>query len=127
MSPDELCRLGFDEVAHTEEDERLAAAFFGGGAGVALAGIDVVHEGARVRLVYHDPEGDWWFSSGGDDEDEDLARICLPCLLHDDPNLVEISDLRFNWIAELGKNGVWKREPRPADWGSWEAQPPGSG
>src|SRR5215218_3953793 len=106
-------------MPHTERDEKLAAEFFGPGAGTALVGRDVL-AGAKVRLVYHDPDGDWWFSSGGDDEDEELGRMCLPCLVHDDADLVEISNLPLNWIAELRDDGVWTREPRPESWGTWE-------
>ena len=83
-----------------------------------MAGRDLL-EGAVVRLVYHDPEDGWWFSSGGNEEDEDLGQFCLPCLLHEHPNLVEFADLPLNWIAELGDEGDWKREPRPESWGLW--------
>jgi hypothetical protein len=114
-------------MAHTDADERLAAEFFCDSTRpTALAGVDVVEDHGRVRLVYHDPDGAWWFSSGGDDEDEELLDVCLPCLLHDDPNLVEVADLKRNWIAELDELGVWRRQPRPADWGPWDpdAEPP---
>lgn len=108
-------------MAHTPQDEKLADEFFGAAAREThLAGRDVI-EGARVRLVYHDPDDGWWFSSGGDDEDEELGHSCLPCLLHRDPGLVEIASLPLNWIAERGDDdATWRREQRPPDWGLCE-------
>jgi len=111
-------------VAHSTADEKLAEQFFGTDAveSLAVAGRDVI-DGERVRLVYHDPEGGWWFSSGGAEEEEELAGVCLPCLLHDDPNLVELSNLPLNWVAERGdEHDVWLRQPRPDSWGNWEPE-----
>lgn len=72
------------------------------------------------RLVYHDPDGDWWFSTAAGDDDPDLAIFCLACVLHSDRELVAVCDLPPDWIAWRDDGGPWTREPRPKDWGSWD-------
>ena len=114
-------RVGSD-FGHTRRDEELADEYFGAAASTTqIASVDVI-AGARVRLVYHDPEGGWWFSSDGPEEDEELGSLCLACMINHDPSILRVADLPQNWIARRGSGAGWEREPRPADWGTWEVK-----
>jgi hypothetical protein len=108
-------------VKHDDKDEKLAARFGVGGNTATMASRDVL-AGARVSLVYHDPDDGWWFSSENDDDDKDPGVGCLACVLHADPELVEVADLPLNWIAERTNDGAWARQSRPDDWGPWEEE-----
>jgi hypothetical protein len=77
---------------------------------------DVAEGEAAVGLVYHDPEGGWWFISSWEPE---RVPQCLPCLLSQQPELVELADLPLDTVAYRQEEG-WERGPRPAEWGPWE-------
>lgn len=81
---------------------------------------DVMEGGDDVRLVYHDPDGGWWFTAD-DREGEEFVIACLGCVLERHPEVVQLADLPLNWVAHRDDSATeWAREPRPAEWGEWE-------
>ena len=100
------------------EGRRLAERFGAADETETLATPDVLERGEPVRLVYHDPDGGWWFSSErGDDE---MVIACLACILQRHPELVDVANLPVNWIAHRDDGYSWVLESRPDEWGAWE-------
>jgi hypothetical protein len=105
-----------EHAAHTSEAIRNAALFENPEEQWPVVSRDVAEGRAAATLVYHDPEGGWWFDSEAGDP---WVPQCLPCLLERHPALVQHADLPLNWVAWL-EGGTWRRGPRPVEWGPWE-------
>ncbi|MEC7755367.1 MAG: DUF4262 domain-containing protein [Bacteroidota bacterium] len=68
-----------------------------------------VLEGALIRFVYHNADGDWQFHSGNKPNLEQARLVCLNELVKLDPSLNEIYYLNYGEWAERSTAGSeWK-------------------
>jgi hypothetical protein len=72
------------------------------------------HIAAKTRpclLVFHHEDGDWSFTCGGDDHDDDYVFLHYHHLTDDDASIGDISDLPPGWLAERPDvRTLWRRE-----------------
>lgn len=70
-----------------------------------------VLEGATIRYVVHDEEGDWFFMEDEDADSEDLQIVGLGEIVKRDPSLNSIYSLQYGWEAtRADKDEEWKEQ-----------------
>lgn len=68
-----------------------------------------VLEGATVKYVIHDEEGDWFFMEDEDDDSEEIEIVDLEQIIKADPSLNSIYYLQYGWEAyRKEKGGEWE-------------------
>lgn len=64
-----------------------------------------VLEGAEIKYVIHDEEGDWFFLESEDAENDDIQIVKLEKLIELDPTINSIYYLQYGWEAYREKVG----------------------
>ena len=70
-----------------------------------------VLDGARVRDVHHDQDGDWQVLCGTTLATEDARIVHLAPLVELDPSLASLADLPRGWWAGRCDHHRWHRRP----------------
>ena len=65
-----------------------------------------------ILLVIRDPDGDWQFLCGQEDDDEECHLVGVGHLLDEDPSL--------NLVAELGAGTLAERDNMQQNWNFYE-------
>lgn len=85
---------------------------------IAYSSARVVLDGLPILAVAHDHQGEWQVLHGDLEPDDQIAQICMACVVKRDPTLIQLSNLPAGWIAtRKSRYKQWKREvlERPND------------
>lgn len=62
-------------------------------------------------LVFHHEDGDWSFTCGGEDHEDDYVFLHYHHLTDGDASIDLVSNLPLGWLAERSNIGaLWRRE-----------------
>lgn len=70
-----------------------------------------------IARVFHDlDDGAWQFHGPEESNPEDMAYVCLHCIIDKDPRVSELHDLPAGWSAwRESVTGPWERELTPLE------------